>query len=331
MRKVRWGVLSTARIATRTVIPAMRQGAYGEITAIASRDGERAARAAEALGIAKAYGSYEALLADQEVDAIYNPLPNHLHVPWSLKALEAGKHVLCEKPLGRTAAELAPLIEAARRQPRLKVMEAFMYRFHPQWRRVHELVTMGRLGTLRSVHTSFAYFNDDPTNVRNQGDIGGGALLDIGCYAVSVARWLFGAEPRRAFALLDMDPRFAVDRLVSGTLDFGSGVATFTCGTQLEYGQRVEISGSDGRLVVELPFNPLPDQPTHVSFQHADAREELTFDACNQYTLQGDQFSQAILDDGAVPTPLADALANARVLDALRASNMAGGWAEVVV
>ena len=223
MKTVRWGVLSTANIATTKVIPAMQQGVYCEFTAIASRNLEQAQAAAAQLGIPKAYGSYEELLADPDIDAIYNPLPNHLHVPWSIKALQAGKHVLCEKPIALTAAEAQQLADVAKQYPHLKVMEAFMYRFHPQWQRARQLVSEGKIGTLRTIHTFFSYYLDDPLNVRNRADSGGGGMLDIGCYTVSVARFILGSEPRRVFGIVEFDPQFKVDRLASSILDFGSG------------------------------------------------------------------------------------------------------------
>jgi predicted dehydrogenase len=326
MAKVRWGVLSTANIGVGTVIPAMRQCQFGELSAIASRDALAAEKVARQFGFAKWYGSYEALLADPEIDAIYNPLPNHLHVPWSIKALEAGKHVLCEKPIAPTEAEARPLFDAARQHPRLKVMEAFMYRFHPQWQRTRELVRGGELGELRTIQVFFSYFLDDPNNIRNRAEIGGGALLDIGCYPVSVARFLFDAEPHRVFAVAEEDPRFHTDRLISGTLDFGVGTATFTCGTQLAPHQRVTVVGTKALVEIEIPFNAPADRPCRIWLQRDGAREEISFPASNQYTLQADGFARAILDDGAVPTPVEDALANMHVIDALRRSAERGTW-----
>ncbi len=272
MKTVRWGVLSTANIATTKVIPAMQQGVYCEFTAIASRNLEQAQAAAAQLGIPKAYGSYEELLADPDIDAIYNPLPNHLHVPWSIKALQAGKHVLCEKPIALTAAEAQQLADVAKQYPHLKVMEAFM-----------------------SIHTFFSYYLDDPLNVRNRADSGGGGMLDIGCYTVSVARFIFGSEPRRVFGIVEFDPQFKVDRLTSSILDFGSGTSTFTCGTQLASYQRVNIAGTEGRIEIEIPFNAPIDRPCKIWYQHEDEVEEILLDICNQYTIQGDLFSQAVL------------------------------------
>ncbi len=329
MAKVRWGVLSTANIGLKKVLPAMRAGAYCEIAAIASRD-EGAARAAAAeVGIPTAYGSYEALLADPTITAIYNPLPNHLHVPWTIKALEAGKHVLCEKPIALSAAEAQELVDAAARYPELKVMEAFMYRHHPQWIRAKAIVDAGGVGELKTINSFFSYYNDDAGNIRNRADIGGGGLMDIGCYNISLSRFIFGAEPTRVLGIIERDPTFGTDRLASGILDFGTGTATFTCSTQLAPHQRANIYGVTGRVEVEIPVNAPPDAPTRIWHQHDGTVEELAFDMVDQYTIQGDLFSQAILNDTPVPTPLTDAVANMRVLESLVTSARDNAWVAI--
>ncbi len=326
MRKINWGVLSTAKIGTEKVIPALQAGTHGTVAAIASRELAPARAAADRLGIARAYGSYEELLADPGIDAIYNPLPNHLHVPWSVKALEAGKHVLCEKPVGLNVAGAETLLAAARRHPRLKIMEAFMYRHHPQWQKARALVTGGGIGELRTVQSHFSYWNNDPKNIRNRGDIGGGGMMDIGCYCISVARFLFAAEPRRVLGLVEMDPAFGTDRLASGVLDFGHGTSTFTCSTQLSSYQRVNIYGTEGRIEIEIPFNAPPDRACRLWHQRGGNITEITFPVCDQYTLQGDLFARAILDDTPVPTPLEDAVENLRVLEAVLASSRRAAW-----
>ena len=326
MQKVRWGVLSTADIGIGQVLPAMQQGTYCEIAAIASRSPEKAQAAAAQLGISKAYGSYEELLADPEIDAIYNPLPNHLHVPWSIKALQAGKHVLCEKPIALTSAEAQTLLDVARQYPHLKVMEAFMYRFHPQWQRARQLVRDGNIGELRTIQSFFSYYLDDPNNIRNRHDVGGGAMLDIGCYTVSLARFIFGAEPNHVFGTVEYDPRLKIDRLASAILDFGRGTSTFTCATQLVPYQRVNIFGTTGRVEIEIPFNAPANRPCKIWYQHGDETEEIQLEACNQYTLQGDAFSQAVLNNTQVPTPIEDAVANMKVIEAVFQSAKTGTW-----
>jgi predicted dehydrogenase len=326
MSKVRWGIISTAKIGTEKVIPAMQLGEYCEVTAIASRNLDTAQAAAERLGIPKAYGSYEELLADPEIDAIYNPLPNHLHVPWSIKAMEAGKHVLVEKPIGLTSEEGQELVDAARSYPELKVMEAFMYRHHPQWQRARQLVVEGKIGELRTIQTFFSYFLLDATNIRNMADIGGGGLMDIGCYCISLSRFIFGEEPGRVFGIVEYDPQFKTDRLASGTLDFGRGTSTFTCSTQLVSYQRVNIFGTEGRVEIEIPFNAPPDRPCKMWYQYRDDIEEIVLDICDQYTIQGDLFSQAVLNDTEVPTPLEDAVANMKVIEAVIKSGETGAW-----
>jgi predicted dehydrogenase len=326
MSKVRFGILSTAKIGVEKVIPAMQRGEHCEVVAIASRSAERGAVAARRLGIATVHDSYEALLADPHVDAVYNPLPNHLHVPWSIRALEVGKHVLVEKPIGLSSAEGQQLVDAARQFPRLKVMEAFMYRHHPQWRRAREIVETGAIGKLATVQTFFSYYNDDPSNIRNQADIGGGGLADIGCYAISLARFLFDEEPRRVFGIVDYDPELKVDRLASGILDFGDGTSTFTCGTQIAPFQRVNIFGDQGRVEIDIPFNAPPDRPCTMRHQHAGGTDEIALPVCDQYTIQGELFSLAVLNDLPVPTPIEDAVANMRVIERVIASGRSGQW-----
>jgi predicted dehydrogenase len=326
MSKIRFGILSTAKIAVDKVIPALQESRHCEVAAIASRELARAQAAAERLGIPKAFGSYEELLADPAIDAIYNPLPNHLHVEWSIRALEAGKHVLVEKPIGLSAAEGQKLVDAARRFGKLKVMEAFMYRLHPQWQRAKELVTTGGIGELRTIQSFFAYYNDRPENIRNRAETGGGGLADIGCYCVSLARFIFDAEPRRVLGIVEYDPRFQTDRLASGILDFGRGTSMFTCGTQLAPYQRVNILGTQGRVEIDIPFNAPADRPCTMRHQQGERIEEIALAVCNQYTIQGDRFAQAVLENGEVPTPLADAVANMRVLEALLQSAKSGTW-----
>ncbi|MBI3734065.1 MAG: Gfo/Idh/MocA family oxidoreductase [Chloroflexi bacterium] len=327
MQKVRWGVISTANIGLKKVLPGMQRGQYCEIAAIASRDGVRAQMAAKELGIPKAYGSYEALLADPEIEAVYIPLPNHLHVPWSIKALEAGKHVLCEKPIALSADEARTLLAASRRHPTLKVMEAFMYRFHPQWQRAKQLVADGQIGDLRTIHSFFSYYNTDPANVRNQADIGGGGLMDIGCYNLSLSRFIFGGEPQRVVGIIEYDPQFKTDRLASGIMDFGSGTSTFTCSTQLTSYQRVNIYGTEGRVEIEIPFNAPPDRPCKMWHQRGSRVEEIVLATTDQYAVQGDLFSLAVMNDTPAPTPLEDAVANMVVMEAIFASGRSGEWA----
>jgi len=326
MNKVRWGVLSTAKIGVEKVIPAMQRGDYCDVVAIASRSLEKAQELAGQLRIPKAYGSYEELLIDSEVDAVFNPLPNHLHVPWSVKALDAGKHVLCEKPISMTAAEARELLEKSRKQPKLKVMEAFMYRHHPQWQRARKLVVEGKIGALQTIQSFFSYYNVDPENIRNMANIGGGGLMDIGCYCISFARFIFGAEPKRVWGVIELDPDFKTDRLTSGVLDFGKGTSTFTCATQLTPYQRVNIFGTEGRIEIEIPVNAPPDQPCKIWHQHGDKIEEIVFDVCDQYTIQADLFSRAVLYDTEVPTPLEDAVTNMNVIESIIQSAKIGAW-----
>jgi len=330
-RKIRWGVLSTANIGLKKVIPGMQQGELCEIAAIASRNLDKAREAAAAHGIPTAYGSYEELLADPSIDAIYNPLPNNLHVPWTIKAAEAGKHVLCEKPISLTVAEAETLL-AVRARAGVKIGEAFMVRCHPQWLRMRALIDEGRIGELRSVLGFFSYYNVDPANIRNQVDIGGGALMDIGCYMVQAARFAFAQEPTRAIGSIDRDPTMQTDRLTSAILEFGGGgQAIFTCSTQLVPYQRLHFLGEKGRIELEIPVNAPTDRPTRLFL---DSGADLfgggitteTFPICDQYTLQGDAFSRAILDDTEVPVPVEDAIRNMAAIEAIFRSGRSGQW-----
>ncbi len=317
---VRWGILGTATIAREAVIPALcglPRATPIELVAIASRRLHQAQAVAQNWNIPRAHGSYDALLADPDIDAVYIPLPNHLHVPWALRALAAGKHVLCEKPLAPTVAEAQKLADAAVRCPQLKVMEAFMYRFHPQWQWARRAVAAGEIGELRTVHTCFTFFDDHPDSILQHAEWGGGALLDIGCYGISVARFLFGTEPQRASGVSQIDPCFGVDRLTSGVLEFANGVATFTCATQAAPFQRVTAVGTRGHIEIETPFNPPSGGPSRAWIEVAGAREGKRFEPCDQYAIQAELFSQAILDDSPVPIPLDDGLANLRVIEAL--------------
>jgi len=326
MNKVKWGIMSTADIGAVKVIPAMQNSTLCDIQALASRSLEKAKSLAAELKIPITFGSYEELLECEDIDAVYIPLPNHLHVPWSIKALEAGKHVLCEKPIALSAAEAQQLLDASRKHSDLKIMEAFMYRHHPQWQKAKELVDSGEIGSLQTIQSFFSYYNTNPADIRNMADIGGGGLMDIGCYTISLARFMFDSEPQKVCGLMEYDPNLKVDRITSAILDFGRGTSTFTCSTQLAPYQRVNIFGTRGRIEIEIPFNAPPDQPCRLWHQSGDQTEDIRFPVCDQYTLQGDLFSEAILKDTALPTPLEDAIANMKVIEAVVESAKNRSW-----
>ena len=329
MKKVVWGVLGTARIGTEKVIPAMQKSAWCDIRAIASRSEAKARAAAAALGIPVAYGSYEALLADPAIEAVYNPLPNHLHVPMTLLAAAAGKHVLCEKPIARTAEEASSLRAVA---GKVHVMEAFMVRFHPQWLRVRELVRSGAIGTPRAVQVFFSFLNEDAGNIRNRVENGGGALYDIGCYADVAGRFAFEAEPVRAIALVDRDPRFGTDRTSSALVDFGEGRHLgYTVSTQCVPYQRVQICGTRGRIELQIPFNAPQGGATRIFLDDGTALDGSairteTLPPCDQYTLQGEAFSRAVRGEIGLPYGVEDAVRNLRLIDALFRSERSGRW-----
>jgi predicted dehydrogenase len=320
MSELRWGIVSTANIGTAKVIPAIQAADRCRVTAVGSRSADRAQECARSLGIDRAHASYEEVIADPEVDAVYIPLPNHLHAEWTIAAARAGKHVLCEKPIALTTADAQRMVDECDAAG-VRLMEAFMYRLHPSWVAVRELVAAGRIGDVRAVDIWFSYFNDDPANIRNILDVGGGALWDIGCYAVNVARMLYAAEPDRVEASLQRDPAGGTDVVAAALLEFPSGVATFTCSTRVEPDQRVHVYGDRGRISVGIPFNIPPHLPTEVFVTHGGEppvrpeTETLRFDPADQYTLQAEAFARAVLDGDPLPTPPMDAVANTEAIE----------------
>jgi len=322
--KVRWGVLGTAKIALTKVIPAMHLSPWCEIVAIASRDFAKADESAERLNIPKAYGSYEELLADDSIEAVYIPLPNHLHVPWTIKAAEAGKHVLCEKPIALNATDARTLLDV-RDRTGVRIQEAFMVRTHPQWLETRRLIHSGKIGALRSITGFFSYFNPDPTNIRNQLELGGGALMDIGCYPINISRFMYETEPRRVLGLIERDAENGTDTLTTAVLDFPDGHSTFTCSTRLAPYQRMIFHGTEGRIEVLIPFNAPHDHPTQILLND----EVIEFPICDQYEIQGTLFSRAIRESREQEIPLEDALNNMSVIDAVFRSATTGQWEEL--
>ena len=326
MKRVRWGVLSTANIGMAKVTPAIQRAENCEVVAIASRSSYQAEAAAERLGIAGAFPNYEALLEADVVDAVYIPLPNNLHLEWTIKAAKAGKHVLCEKPIALTAAE-AEEMAAACGDAGVKLEEAFMYRHHPTWVEAVRLLASGVIGELQAVQSWFSYFNDDASNIRNRVENGGGAIMDIGCYCINAARMLYDAEPSRIEASVRRDPAMGIDIVTSAVLEFpGGGQSTFTCSTRGEPDQRVHIVGSEGRIEIEIPFNIPPDRDTRIFVTQggdspvAPDTDTIVFPAADQYTIQASRFAQSILDDTDVPVPIDDAIGNMRVIEAILAN-----------
>lgn len=323
-KKIKWGILGSAHIATEHVIPAMLRCQYGEVYAIASRSKERAQNIAEQFGIPECYGSYEELLVDKEVDAIYIPLPNHLHVQWAIKALEADKHVLVEKPVGLSSKEAERLLQETKKYPHLKVMEAFMYRHHPQWIKVKELVDQKAIGDIKTIQSSFSFFEDDPNSIVNSKEFGGGSLMDIGCYPISLSRLLFNSEPKSISSVIEYHPDFKVDVLASGILEFETGTSVFFSSTQLADNQQAQIFGTKGNIKFELPFNPPINRPSKIWVTIGDDCQTIEFETCNQYTIQADLFALAIRNNTPVPTPLEDSVKNMIVIEKLEESNLKG-------
>jgi len=328
VKPVRWGVLGIGKhFILRTMIP-MQRSERVELYGVASRDPEKARKTAEEFGILRAYPSYEALLEDPTVEAVFLPLPNHIHTEWIEKVADAGKHILCEKPLALTAEEARRAVEYARGKGVL-LMEAFMYRFHPQWVRAREIVRTGHIGTVREIYTAFGYANTDPANIRNIRAYGGGALYDIGCYAVSLSRFLLGAEPRRALSLITRDPEFDTDILTTGILEFAGARSTFTAGTQVFPFQRVDIWGTGGRIHIRIPFNAYDDVPSTMTVTTGIGEREIAFEPADQYRLQFAAFSEAVRNGGDAPVPAEDAVKNLSVMDALFRSERSGTWEAV--
>jgi predicted dehydrogenase len=328
MKPVVWGILSVSTHYKLRIHTYLMKSPLVDMRGIASRSKERAAEAARDLGLQKAYGSYEELLADKEIEAVYIPLPNHMHAEWVKKAADAGKHVLCEKPFAMDAKEAEQAVRHAERKGVL-VMEAFMYRFHPQWKRAKEIVRAGEIGEVQSVNTIFSYMLTDPTNIRNVLAAGGGGIPDIGCYVVSSARFLMGREPTRVVSLVQRDPKLKTDILASGILDFGKSRCVFTVGTQSFPWQSVDVLGSRGELSMHIPFNPFPDVPMRVEVTTGVGPRTYLSPAADQYVEMFEPFSRAVREGSPAPTPPQDAIDNMKVLDALFRSETSGSWEQV--
>lgn len=330
MEPMRWGVLGVANIAVNRVIPPIQTNGNCRVTAIASRTLDRAQKAAADLGIEKAYGSYEELLADPDIDAIYNPLPNNFHVDWSVRAAEAGKHVLCEKPLGMDATEVDKLIEARDRTGKY-IQEAFMVWTHPQWVKAKQLVSDGRIGELKAIQVLFGYNNTDPENIRNIVETGGGAMYDIGCYAILASRFISDLEPERVVARIDLDPAFGTDRLASAMLDYGSFQAAFICSTQMVPYQRVQIFGTKGRIEIQIPFNALVESPNKILLDSGSdlsggGIETIEIPTCDQYGIMAREFANAVNAGTPQPLSLEASKANMAVIDAVFRSGKTNNW-----
>lgn len=328
MKPVRWGIIGIGKHFISRVLLPLTQSEDVDLSAVASRSENKAKETAEKYGIEKYYGSYDALLADPTIEAVFITLPNHMHLDWIKKAADAGKHILCEKPITLNA-EDARAAATYTAEKNVLLMEAFMYRFHPQWIHAKDLIRTESIGTLQTVHTSFSYNNPDPKNIRNIKEYGGGALYDIGCYAVSTARYLFGREPARVISLINRHDEFETDILSSGILDFGDARSTFTVGTMMFPDQSVSAHCTGGRLKIHIPFNTFPDVPANVTVINGVGTRELSFGPADQYGLEFEHFSQTIRNGGKAPTPIDDAISNMAVLDALFRSGETGNWETV--
>jgi predicted dehydrogenase len=324
MGKIKWGVMGTATIAMEQVIAAMLNAKYSEVVAIASRSMAKAEEAAEKFKIQKSFGSYESLLEDEEIDAVYIPLPNNLHVEWAIKAMKAGKHVLIEKPIAISSHQALTLVNEADKHPNLKIMEAFMYKFHPQWIKAKALINQGEIGQLKAIQSSFTFFDDDANSITNNKGYGGGSLMDIGCYSISISRFLFNAEPKNVMASIEYHPEYKIDTLATGILEFENGSSSFLCSTQVDFTQQVQIFGAKGSIRFDLPFNPPNNELSRIWLTKEEVTNEIEFEICNQYTLQVDALSFAILKNKATPFDVRDAVNNMIVIEKLHESNTLG-------
>ncbi|MEN8191274.1 MAG: Gfo/Idh/MocA family oxidoreductase, partial [Bacteroidota bacterium] len=290
------------------------------------RSYDKAKSAAAKFNIPKCYGSYEDLLLDEEIEAVYNPLPNHLHIPWTVKALEAGKHVLVEKPIGLSSKEAEILLEESQKYPNLKVMEAFMYRHHPQWIKAKELVESGVIGKVKTIQSFFAYFDDNPKSIVNTKEYGGGSLMDIGCYPISLSRFIFNSEPEKVFANIDYHPDYGIDVSATAIMKFKEGTSSFFSSIRIENRQQSQIYGTKGKIEFAIPFNPIANEPSKMFLHKNNKTEEIIFEPCDQYTIQADIFAQSIIDDKVVPTHLHDAVNNMKVIERIIESDKLGSW-----
>jgi len=316
--KLRWGIMGCAKIARKSVIPGIQQSDRGVVAAIASRSEMKARETAAQLGIPKYYGNYEELLADESIDVVYIPLPNNMHKEWVIRAAEAGKHVLCEKPFAMNAGEAEEMVQACERAG-VKLAEAFMYRHHPRYNRIREIVESGEIGFIRGIHGTFTYNNAaDLANFRNSKELGGGAIYDIGVYPISAARYILGTEPEAATVhAMFSEQHGDVDMMASGLLEFPNKIAlTFDCAMWADYRNTLEILGSDGRIEIPSAFVAGPDKPSHFNVIAGGVNHRIEARDVNPYSEQADDLAAAILDGKPQKFAANDAIHNMRVVDA---------------
>ena len=328
MEKLKIGVLGVSNHLIKRIVLPLRQTQHCYIEAIASRDISKAKECAETFNINKAYGDYQELLDDASIDMVYIPLPNHMHLEWIEKAAIAGKHILCEKPIALDAEQAQESMDICSRH-NVKLMEAFMYKFHPQWIYAKDVVKTKQIGDIKYINSSFAYNNPAPNNIRNIKEYGGGAVMDIGCYAISVPRFILDTEPQKVMGIQVEHDRFGTDILSSAIMDFNGVHSTFNVSTLSHPNQYVEIVGTAGRIRVEIPFNTYVDTKAQILISTGQGDRILDFDICDQYGLMFDAFAQAIKNDKPVPHHPQDAINNMKVIDAVFKSSQSGKWENV--
>lgn len=313
--KINWGILGAAAIAKDQLMPAIKQSTNSNLMALASREIEKAKIIAEANNIPKCYGSYDELLNDPQIDAVYIPLPNHLHMEYTIKAIQKGKHVLVEKPICLKSNDVEEIIKVMNDFPQVKVMEAFMYKLHPQWIKVKELITDGAIGKLKFIQSSFSFFDDNPKSIVNTKEYGGGSLYDIGCYPVSVSRFLFDDQPKLICANMEIDPNLGIEVTTNCILEFENGRSQFFSSIRMKDNQNVKIFGTEGIIELVLPFNPLPNKQAEIILIKNETKEIIKVDSCNQYEIEVSLFSKSIIENTEPPVSIYDSLNNMLVID----------------
>lgn len=328
MNQMKLGILGVSGHFIRRVLFPLKKSQLIEVYAISSRSKSKAKEAAEKYNIPQYYSSYEELLNNKSIDIVYIPLPNNLHPEWIKKCADNKKHIICEKPVALNASDASECINYAKNK-NVYIMEAFMYKFHPQWKRALEFIRMGEIGGINMIHTAFGYNNPDPNNIRNIKDAGGGSLMDIGCYAVSVPRFLLESEPKRVISLMNYDKVFQTDILSSAILDFGYARATFNVSTKTFPYQKVEIHGTQGIIIIQLPFNAFLDVKAKITVMTSVGAREINFEPVDQYQIEFEEFVNAIRNNQPSPISIDDAINNMKVIDAIIKSNKSGKWEEI--
>jgi predicted dehydrogenase len=328
MKKLKIGILGTSNHYLKRIVLPLQNTEFCESYAIGSRNIENSESMAQEFNIPMWYGSYQAVLDDPDVDMVYIPLPNHMHKEWVEKCIEAGKPVLCEKPLGMDTGEAQEMTTKAQ-EAGIPLMEGFMYMFHPMWKHARDIIKTKQIGDVQFIHTAFSYNNPSPTNIRNIPEYGGGALMDIGCYAISVPRFIIGDEPKQVMSLQSTHPVFGTDMHSTAIMDFGGPRATFTVSTAAQAFQKVDIVAAGGSITIHIPFNTYVDVPAQMTVTDGIGTRTIEFPASNPYGLMFDAFADAVINNKPLPVSPLDAINNIKVIDAVRKSAKTNNWIKI--